>query len=276
MTKINVSGEILTKSEVKISPYNRALKYGDAIFETLKSSNNKIHFIEDHYFRIMSSMRMLRMDIPMHFTLNFFKNEIQKTIFANSLDGVTRVRFTIFRKDGGLFLPKTNEISYLIEVADLQISPIEYYEIEIFKDFQVFSGKLSNLKTNNRILNVVANIFAEENDYQNCILINEKKNIVEAINANIFLIKGNTILTPALSEGCINGIIRKKLIEIISKSKEFKVHEVSILPIELLHADEVFLTNSIVEIQSVTNYRKKKYGNSETKKIEDLLRTTLQ
>lgn len=275
MVEINVNGKLLPENEVKISPYNRALKFGDAIFETLKANKENIYFLENHYFRIMSSMRMLRMKIPMHFTLEFFKTEIQKTIKANGLKDISRVRFTVFRKDGGLYLPETNEILFIIEVADLHIPLYTDYEIEIFKDFSVSSGKLSNLKTNNRVLNVVASIFADENDYQNSILINEKKNIVEAVNANVFLVKENVISTPALSEGCVNGIIRKKLIEMISSTTRFDIRETGILPMELLQADEVFLTNSIVEIQSVTKYRKKNYEVRVASKLRDLLRAEI-
>ncbi len=130
---------------------------------------------------------------------------------------------------------------------------------------------LSNIKTNNRIINVLASIYADENDYDNCILLNENKNIVEANNANIFLVTGNIIKTPPLSEGCINGIIRKKIIEILLKDNFYKLIETKITAIELLQADEVFLTNSIIDIQSVTNYRKKKYNTTKGKEIKKAL-----
>jgi branched-chain amino acid aminotransferase len=218
----------------------------------------------------MSSMRMLRMNIPMGFSLNFYKDEILKTINENRVSEKARIRVTVFRKDGGLYEPLNNDINFIIEIDSLAEVDYDIYEIELYKDFPVFSGLLSTIKTNNRIINVLSSIYSSENKYQNCILINEKKNIVETINANIFLIKGNEIFTPALSEGCINGIIRKKLIEVLSKNDDYFMKETAISPFELLKADEVFITNSIFEIQSVYKYRKKNYATVKTKLIKQL------
>lgn len=264
---INFDAQILPKKELNLTHQNRAFKYGDAIFDSLKFKNSRIDFIEDHYFRLMSSMRMLRMQIPMNFTLDYYENQILNVLEANNIKGTARIRVTIFRKDGGLYMPENNSISFLIEVESLFLKDYPSYEIELFKDFPIYSGLLSTIKTTNKITNVLAGIFASEYGYQNCVLINEKKNIVEAINSNIFLIKNEKIFTPSLAEGCLNGIIRKKLIEVILKDGKFLVVEKSISPFELLQADEVFLTNSITEIQSVTNYRKKIYDSDITKEL---------
>ena len=75
---ININGKLLFEQNIKLSTENRGFKYGDAIFETIKVSNNRIIFWEDHYFRLMASMRMLRMKIPMEFTLEFLQKEILK------------------------------------------------------------------------------------------------------------------------------------------------------------------------------------------------------
>ncbi|MGB5322452.1 aminotransferase class IV, partial [Lutimonas sp.] len=166
--------------------------------------------------------------------------------------------------------PLTNEINFLIEATALPTLSSDLIEIELFKDFSLASGLLSTIKTNNRMVNILGSIFAKENGYQNCILINEKKELVEALNANIFLVKGNEILTPSLDTGCINGIIRKKLIELLTKDTKFVVKELSISPFDLLKVDEVFLTNSINEIQSVDRYRKKKYAKVKTMEIKAL------
>ncbi len=268
---INVNSKLISKNDFKITINNRGFKYGDAVFETLKSKKYNIYFIEDHYFRLMSSMRMLRMDIPDFFTFEYFKDEIIKTIKANNFDNLTRIRFTVYRKDGGFYLPKSKEIDFIIEVENLLINELQTYKIELYKDFPVLAGMLSNIKTNNRIINVLASVYADENEYDNCILLNENKNIIEAINANLFLVIGNIIKTPTLSEGCINGIIRKKIIEMLIKDDSFKLIETKITAIELLQADEVFLTNSIIDIQSVTNYRKKKYNTTVGKQIKKAL-----
>lgn len=125
------------------------------------------------------------------------------------------------------------------------------------------------------MLNTLAAVFAEENDLDNCILLNERKGVVEAINGNIFIVKGNTIKTPALTEGCIKGIIRKKVIEIIEKHPEYTVEETTISPFEIQKADEVFITNAIIGIQPVTNYRKKEFSTDITNKIKSSLKLAI-
>lgn len=269
---INFNQQIIPRSNLKLTYDNRAFKYGDGLFDTLKYQNEKIQFLEDHYFRLMSSMRMLRMKIPMDFTLEFYEDQIIKTIDANPKKDKLRIRVSIFRKDGGLYTPENKHIDMIIETKALVDNYYDVYEIDLFKDFSVYSGQISNIKTNNRITNVIASIYSSEYNYQNCVLINEKKNIVEVANANIFLIKNQDIFTPALSEGCINGIIRKKLIEKISTIKKYKIHESSISPFELLKSNEVFITNSIIGIQSVSKYRKKEYNTNQTKELINLMK----
>ena len=135
------------------------------------------------------------------------------------------------------------------------------YEVELFKDFHVNPDMLSTLKTNNKIINVLGSIFAKENDYNNCLLLNYAKNVVEALNGNIFLVKDNIIKTPPMKDGCLNGIIRNKLIGIINNIEDYTLTEDSISPFELQKADELFITNSIVGIRPITNYRKKEFNS---------------
>ena len=121
------------------------------------------------------------------------------------------------------------------------------------------------------MLNTLASIFAQENDLDNCILLNEKKGVVEVTNGNIFIVKGTVVKTPALDQGCIKGIIRSKVIDIILKNKEFTIEETSISPFELQKADEVFITNAIVGIQPVSSYKKKKFTSKVGQKIANNL-----
>ena len=268
---INFNGAIISNQELQLSNENRAFKYGDAIFETIKVVNGKVVFFEDHYFRLMASMRMLRMKIPMEFTLEFLQEEILKTTKSISDSGSFRVRLNVYRKDGGLYSPKSNDIDYLIEVSSLEYQEKSTYKIDLFKDFYNYSGLLSTVKTTNRMLNTLSAIFAEENDLDNCVLLNERKGVVEATNGNIFIIKDNVVKTPALTEGCIKGVVRKKVIEILEKNPDYAIEETVISPFEIQKADEVFITNAIIGIQSVTNYRKKTFTSEITKKIKSNL-----
>jgi len=269
---INLNGTILEKHKAAISISNRGLNYGDAIFETLRVSAGKIYFWEDHYFRLMASMRILRMEIPMNFTQEYLETQILATIEANgAITAAYRIKILVWRQEGGLYSPTTNEIDFSVQCSDLQNSfylvSQDHYEVELFKDHYITSGLLSTLKTNNKIINVLGSIFAKENGYENCLLLNEKKQIVEALNGNIFLVKGDIIKTPPLKDGCLKGIMRKQILAILANMHDYDVQEVSISPFELQKADEMFVTNVITGIQSITKYRKKQYTNTIAKEL---------
>ena len=264
---LNYNGNLVAFEDVKITPDNRAYKYGDSVFETIKVINGKLVFWEEHYFRLMASMRMLRMKIPMNFTLEFLEKEILKTVKVTNSNTTLRIRLTITRKDGGFYLPLTNEVDYLIESREIRFLTKDNYKVDLFKDFYLYSGHLSTIKTNNKLIHTLASIFAKENDLDNCILLNERKGIVEATNATLFLIKGNTIKTPLLTEGCLKGIAREKVINIIESNNDYDIEETVISPFEIQKADEVFITNSIIGIQPITNYRKKTFSTDISKKL---------
>jgi branched-chain amino acid aminotransferase len=258
---VNFNGNISDETTI-LSVENRGIKYGDALFETLRIVGTKILFWEDHYFRLMESMRILRMEIPMNFTMEFLEEEVIKTLKASSLTNA-RVRCTIFRGNGGLYLPSSNEIEYIITANELK-SPFYLlsdaaFEVDLYKDFYINKGLLSTLKTNNKIINVLGSIYAKENDLDNCLLVNEDKSVVEALNGNIFLVKGNTIKTPPITDGCLKGILRKQLLEILEKTTDYELKEESISPFEIQKADEFFITNVIQGILPITKYRKKQF-----------------
>lgn len=259
---INFNGVLTDKSDF-ITPSNRALLYGDAVFETFKVVDNKILFLEDHYFRLMSSMRILRMKIPMNFTLEYLEEQIISLTLKLNIANNARVRMTVFRKDGGLYAPETNEVSFIITAKENlsreYLLKKENYEVELFKDFHVSKHLISSLKTTNKIIQVVASVFAKENGFDDCILINDEKNVVETISGNIFMVLDNQIITPPVSDGSLNGIMRKQVINELKSSTDFNVIENSISPFDLQKADELFLTNVITGIQPITKYRKKSY-----------------
>ena len=259
MTFINRNGSLEQSVSDMGWMHNRGFAYGDALFDVLKFEAGKVAFLEDHYFRLMSSMRMLRMKIPDHFTLEGYEKELLKTLDANGMSDSARLRVSVFRTGGGFYCPESNRSEYLVECGKLPDKTNSPYEIELFKDYHVSSGLLSTVKTNNRMVNVLGSVFAQENDYDNAILINERKELVGATDANLFLVREGEIITPSLDSGCINGVIRKKVIEHL-KGKGRTVEETAVSPFDLLKVDEVFLTNSMVGIQSVNKYRKKSFN----------------
>ncbi|MEY8848765.1 aminotransferase class IV [Psychroserpens sp. XS_ASV72] len=278
---VNLNGELLQNSQL-ITTENRGYKYGDAVFETCKVVHGKILFWEDHYFRLMASMRIMRMEIPMSFTMEFLEAEILKTLDANTLlNSSARVRLNVDRGEGGKYQPQHNDISYNISAeaihSDFYTLPNqENYTVDLFKDFFVAPGLLSTLKTNNKAINVLGSIYAEENDWQNCLLLNTDKHMVEALNGNLFLVFGETLKTPPLEDGCLKGVMRKQLIEVIVNSGDYVIEETSISPFELQKADEMFISNVITGIQPVMKYRKKEYVTTVTADILKRLNTKLR
>ncbi|GGD04967.1 aminotransferase class IV [Hyunsoonleella pacifica] len=272
---INFNGNILEDTTC-ISIHNRGFAYGDAVFETIKVSNGKILFWEDHYFRLMASMRIMRMAIPMSFTMELLDTQIKDLLKVNGFEsGNVRVKLIVFRDEGGLYLPKENTVGYTISTKPLDNDVFEFnvsdYEVDLFKDYYVAPTLLSTLKTNNKAINVVGSIFANENKLDNCLLLNTNKNVVEALNGNLFLVKGNIIKTPPLSDGCLKGIMRAQIIRLVEKLSDYELQEVAISPFELQKADELFVTNVITGIQSITKYRKKHFVNDVAKLLIEKL-----
>ncbi|SFZ91340.1 branched-chain amino acid aminotransferase [Flaviramulus basaltis] len=267
----NFNGTLLEENTI-LSTQNRGYAYGDALFETIKTSYGKILFWEDHYFRLMASMRIMRMEIPMNFTMEFLEEQIHKTLEANQfLKTSARVKLMVHRNEGGLYTPDANDVSFIISVKivedDFYILNDDFYEVDLFKDYYVSPSLLSTLKTNNKALNVVGSIYAKENSLNNCLLLNTNKHVVEALNGNLFLVKGNTIKTAPILDGCLKGIMRKQIIDIVKVLPEYELLEESISPFELQKADEMFITNVITGIQPVSKYRKKTFTNEVSKML---------
>ena len=259
---INFNGTIVSQ-DANILTQNRAFLYGDGVFETVKVINNKILFLEDHYFRLMSSMRVIRMEIPMNFTMEYLEKQILALVNKNGLSASSRARITVYRNDGGYYLPQNNTVSFLIHAAALQstLYSIEKmnYEVDLYKDFYVTKQLLSSIKTTNKIINITGSIFANENGLDNCLLLNDSKNVVEALQGNLFMVLGNKLITPPVSEGCLNGVMRKQILSLAKKMGNLEVVEAAISPFDLQKAEELFITNVIKGIQPITQYRKKSF-----------------
>lgn len=275
---INFNGTLVTQDSI-ILTQNRGFLYGDAVFETVKIVNSKVLFVEDHYFRLMASMRVVRMEIPMNFTMEYFEEQILSLTERLAISGSARARITVYRNDGGYYLPINKTVSFLVHATPLDSVLYSFeekeYEVDLFKDFYITKQLLSSIKTTNRMLNVTASIYADENGLDNCLLLNDAKNIVEAIQSNVFMLVGNKLITPPVSEGCLNGVMRKQVLKLAKTMGTLEVVEEVISPFELQKADELFVTNVIKGIQPITKYRKKTFKTALAvelnKKLNDLV-----
>jgi len=262
---VNFNGTIVPSTENFLAE-NRAFLYGDGVFETVKILDGKVLFLEDHYFRLMSGMRIVRMKIPMDFTMEFFESQLLEIAAANNCIDSGRVRITVFRNSGGFYLPKDSSVGFVISAIPLEnkvyVIGKKQYEVDLFKDFYITKQLLSSVKTTNKLINITGSIYADENALQNCLLLNDSKTVVEALNGNVFMLSGNKLVTPPLSEGCLNGVMRKQILAIARKVEGIEVSEEIISPFDLQKADEIFITNVITGIQPVTKYRKKDFGTA--------------
>nr|WP_315175775.1 aminotransferase class IV [uncultured Flavobacterium sp.] len=272
---INFNGTLLD-SNTNVLHQNRGLLYGDGVFETLKIVEGKILFFENHYFRLMAAMRIVRMEIPMNFTLEYLEEQVLTLAKSNTCEQSARVRITVYRNDGGFYLPTNNSVSFFIQATAL-VQPIysieeKPYEVDLYKDFYIAKQLLSTLKTTNKMIHITGSIYANENDLDNCILLNDSKNVVEALQGNLFMRMGNTLITPPLSEGCLNGIMRKQILNLAKKETNLEVVEQVISPFDLQKADELFITNVIKGIQPITKYRKKEFTIDTAKVLNEILK----
>ena len=215
------------------------------------------------------------MEIPTVIETGFVEKEIIKLLHKNKLYQGVRIRLSVFRDQGGKYTPQSNNASYIVETEYLEK---DHYELNhkgsiigIFPEIKKAINDLSNLKSANALLFVMAGIYAKQNKLDDCILLNEAGNIVEGISSNIFLIKGNVISTPPLKDGPVAGIMRKQILKIADLNGLKINFESSLNEAHLLNADEIFFTNSISGIQWVIAYKDRRYFNHIARQFIDKL-----
>ena len=275
---INYNGQLQAFDMLPLDAISRSLKYGDGVFETIRMRDNQLLFIEDHYFRLMASMRILRMAIPMEFTPEFFVEQAallaEETAIING-----RLRLQVVRNSSGLYTPDTNNSCvWWMEMEELDFGDYQWnnkgLKVELFKDHYIQAGLLSTLKTANSLPYVLAGIFGKENGFDAMLMVNDKKMLVEANAANVFVLTGNVLKTAPLEDGPLRGVFRKNIIA-WAKEVDLEIKEESINPFELQKADEIWLTNTIHGIQWVETYRKRTYVGSKAKQLIESLNRKL-
>lgn len=261
---VNFNGDLLPDTNHFLNHKNRGLHFGDALTERLRFSGSAILLWEAHYFRLMASMRQLRMEIPMEFTLEHLEAEILKTIQASGRGGLpNEVSITVFRTSGDKFLPDTLEVSFVIEVTALSevVYPLQSppLKADLFKDYYVQADGLARLPHNSKLPFVLAAIYADENDLDTCLILNHRKEVALGLHGNLFIRKGTEIKTPPLTGGCPDEILRAFLLKQDWDNTPYALLEADISPFELQQADELFMVDISSGITSVGQYRKAKY-----------------
>lgn len=265
---VNYNGNVVPEDKAGFMPMYRTVLYGDSVSETLIATNGSIVFWEEHYFSLMAAMRILRMEIPMEFTPEYLEQEVAKLISNTTKSLVT---ISVYRTGGETIIPKTKSVDFLIRTSSVATMTYSLndasFEVELFKDFYVNTDMLSTLNSGTKIINVIAGIYAEENGYDDCLLLNGKKQVVGTTKGVLFLVKGKEVKTAPLEDGALNGVFRTKIKEIVHQMEELVWIESSISPFELQHADELFFSNVELGIQSISKYRKKTYTNAVAQQV---------
>ena len=268
--KIIFNGKILNQQDIQFNTIKRAINFGDGFFETIRIVNGDVLFIESHLKRIFKALKILKISNSENFNSEIIKAKIKELLLHNKIDSGGRVKIYFFRSGLGTYLPVTNEISFIIECFHLENNLYQLnkkgFLVDIFYDYQKQINNLSAFKTSNSLLYVLASIYANDNDLNDTLILNEKKYIIESSNSNIFLFIKDSIITPALNSGCIAGIMRDEIIKIIN-FLDIKIIERDISLEDLMNSKEIFLTNVISGINWVGGYKKTRYYNTLSKKI---------
>ena len=267
----NYNGRFFADDETVLSKDDRSYRYGDGLFETMKIENGNILLEEYHFERLFSGLDILKFKVPDFFTKKEIGETVKKLCEKNNCVKRARVRLSVSRGSGGLY-DHDNKFSYLIECWPMEQNGLNEngLVIDIYPDARKSIDKFSNLKSANYLPYVMAAIWAKENKLNDALIQNQYGRICDATIANIFWIKEKNVFTPPLDEGCVAGVMRKRILDMRQD-----IEEKSLTENDLINADEVFLTNAINEIRWVKQFRNKTYKNEITRKILVQLNQTI-
>lgn len=269
MNYINLNGKIQAGDEPALLVSNRAYRYGDGLFETIKLMNGEILLEPFHFERLFSGLSLVKFEIPELFTAGSVKQEILNLCKKNQCEKLARVRLSVSRGNGGLY-DEDKGLQYVIECWPLDEAVNKLNEnglvIDIYPDARKSRDAFSNLKSANFLPYAMAALYAKENKLNDCLLLNDSGHIADATIANLFIIKDRIITTPALNQGCVNGVMRRYLLEKM-RDGGYEIRKTSVSVFDVEMADEVFLTNAMNGIRWVRQFGDKQYFNKTVTKI---------
>ena len=267
---LNLNGEFIEEKTPVVRADNRAFRYGDGLFETMKVVLGIIRLKDLHFKRLFSGMELLQIRMPGLINSKILEEQIINTIKKNKITGPARVRLTMYRGDGGLYEFNGNGAGYVIQVWSLSSSSLtlndEGLVIGLYKGGRKANDGLSNLKSNNYLVYAMGAIHAKENNYNDDLILNTNERVCDSTIANVFWIKNGQVFTPPLSEGCVAGVMRSHLLTQLPLHG-FNVSEKTADVEELLDADELFLTNALNGMRWVKQFQGKKYAGELSSKI---------
>jgi branched-chain amino acid aminotransferase len=243
---------------------NRAFKFGDGLFESMRMANGKLQFPELHADRIKATMKALKTDGYNLLDEYFLKTKTSELARKNKIHANGRFRLSVYRDGEGLYTPETNKVGYLLEVKPLETPTYELNKkgliVDVYDEITKPLNKLSNFKTSNSLPFVMAALYQKQHRLDEVLLLNQNGFLCESTSSNLFVVYQNQIYTPALSEGCVGGVMRNVIMR-LAKQHQLPLIEAQINPQILNEAEEVFLTNAIGGVRWVMGYGRKRYFN---------------
>ncbi|WP_412465690.1 aminotransferase class IV [Pedobacter sp. KLB.chiD] len=253
---------------------NRSFKFGDGLFESMRMINNKLQFADLHADRLISGMKALKIDGHALMDDYFLRQKTADLVKRNKWNGNVRFRLSVYRGGAGVYTPEINKAGYILEGIPLKTSTYELNSkgliIDVFDEMTKPVNKLSNFKTANALLYVMAGLFKSQHRLDEAMILNQYGFLCESISANVFVVYNKQIYTPALAEGCISGVMRIAVMQ-LCKMNDMPLIEAQINPEILKEAEEVFITNATQGIQWVMGYGRKRYFNEVSKFLAEKL-----
>ena len=259
MNFVVLNNKLIDSTKINLTNKNRGFLYGDGFFESIKIFNQSPFNFNNHYNRLELSAVFLGLKFSLSKQELLIK--LTELIYSNKLVNGS-IRITIFRDSDGKYYPNINESSYIITSLDDKNSSFQKnnsLSLGVYNDNLKSKSKLSNIKSLNSLIYVLASKYAKINGFDDVLLLNSNNNIIESTNSNLFLKVNDVIYTPPLSDGCVDGSMRKLLIPIIEK--KIKIIYKSLQIEDLFESDEVILSNAISGIKRVTFFKKREYYN---------------
>lgn len=274
MLYVNNNGEILENDGATIKSGNRAFLYGDGLFESIRIMNGKVLNFTNHYKRMLLGAEKLKIRIPSFMNEDFMLQKINELIQKSEIREGGKCRLSFDRCAGGTYAPESNDVSYFIEVYPLISNRFELnskgLEVDLYMEMKKEKTSISNFKTKNGLLYVLASISAKEKGLDDYLICNTEGGIIEGTSSNLFVVSNGVLYTPGLEEGCLAGTMRMQVINMALQSG-MKVYECNLLPQNLLIADEIFLTNAISGLIWIGGYRTKRYHNNISRNLVQIL-----
>ncbi len=267
---ISLNGKIVSALEPHFVVTNRALRYGDGLFEGMRIYKGEFLFFEDHIQRLLEGMRTLGFIVSSDFSSAWFFKLISELLHANKITGDAIIRIQVNRKGAGLYEPLNDEVEFFIETFDS--SPYQWNEagitVGVFDKWKKEFNPAMSYKTCNSQVYVMASRWKRDKKLDDALILNVNGNIADATSSNIFLWRESKLITPAISEAGIKGVIRKNLI-VFAKQQDVTVEETIVSIADFKNADEVFLTNISKGIRSVKGCDEKIFNHSKTKLLTE-------